>query len=60
MPVKVVSKLLKVVWILVGLVLISVFLATLTVSFTLLVTDEKEMIYGSKVGMSRENKVYCC
>ena len=51
MPVKVVSKLLTIVWILVGLVLISIFVASLTVSFNVMVVDEKAMIYGTQVGL---------
>lgn len=52
-PLKVISRLLTIAFILVGLVLLSVFVAILTVSLTVKVAEETGMIYGAKVGFRR-------
>ena len=50
---QVVSRLLTIVWIVVGLVLISIFVAVLTVSLTVIVsTENRSALYGAKVGLS--------
>ena len=49
-PVDVVSRLITIVWIVIGLVLISIFLATLTVSLTVIAaTENRSALYGAKV-----------
>ena len=51
MPVAVVSKLITIIWIVLGLVLLSLFMAMLTVSLTVMTADEGQaMLYGTKVG----------
>lgn len=51
MPVAVVSKLITIIWIVLGLVLLSLFMAMLTVSLTVMTADEgRAMLYGTKVG----------
>lgn len=50
-PVRVVSKLITIVWIVIGLVLISIFVAILTVSLTIIATENRSALYGAKVGI---------
>ena len=51
-PVEVVSRLITIVWIVIGLVLISIFVAVLTVSLTIIATENQSALYGAKVGLS--------
>lgn len=49
---KVVSKLITILWIIIGLVLTSIFVAALTVSLTIVATDNsRSVLYGAKVGL---------
>lgn len=49
---KVVSKLITILWIMIGLVLTSIFVAALTVSLTIVATDNsRSVLYGAKVGL---------
>lgn len=49
---EVVSRLITIVWIVIGLVLISIFVAVLTVSLTVIATENRSALYGAKVGLS--------
>ena len=50
-PVRVVSRLITISWIIIGLVLISIFLAVLTVALTVTTTENQIILYGTKVGL---------
>ncbi|XP_078344933.1 uncharacterized protein LOC144630436 [Oculina patagonica] len=54
-PVKVASRLITIIWIIIGLVLMSIFLAVLTVSLTVMATDDQLILYGTKVTALRDS-----
>ena len=49
---EVISRLITIVWTVIGLTLISIFVAVLTVSLTVIVTESRSVLYGAKVGLS--------